>query len=149
MLDDLLLPAPSLGIEHADAHSLRGRILATAGSPDAASAYGESLQLFAQLDRDPAARRLPAFHQRFGDLLLNLAALSRESGADDRSHRLLAQAVTSYAAHAESSLGSGDRPEAQLAADNLTSLLPELGDPDRRALAGLIQRVQDRVSVRR
>jgi tetratricopeptide (TPR) repeat protein len=146
LLDELLLPAPSLGIEHADAHSLRGRILADAGSPDAAAAYAESLRLFDELDRDPAARRQPAFHQRYGDLLLNLAALSRDSGADGRSHRLLAQAVTRYAAHADASLAAGDRSDAQLVADNLSGLLPELGDADRRAVGPLIDRVRARLT---
>jgi hypothetical protein len=149
LLDELLLPAPSLGIEHADAHDLRGRILAAAGSPEAVNAYAESLRLFAELEHDAAARRLPAFHQRFGDLLLNLADLSRESGANDRSHRLLAEAVARYAAHAEASLAAGDRTDAQLDADNFAALLPELGAADRLAVGGTIERIQARLTPRR
>jgi hypothetical protein len=149
LLDELLLPAPSLGIEHADAHDLRGRILAAAGSPEAVNAYAESLRLFAELEHDAAARRLPAFHQRFGDLLLNLADLSRESGANDRSHRLLADAVARYAAHAEASLAAGDRADAQLDADNFAALLPELGAADRLAVGGTIERIQARLTPRR
>jgi tetratricopeptide (TPR) repeat protein len=146
LVDELLQPAPSLGIERADAFNLRGRILAAAGSREAADAYAESLRLFDELDGEPTARRLPAFHQRFADLLLNLAALSRESGADDKSHRLLAQAVSRYAAHADVSLAAGDRPDAKLVVDNLTDLLPELGEADRQALGGLIQRAQARLT---
>jgi hypothetical protein len=148
LLDELLLPAPSLGIEHADAHSLRGRILAAAGSPDAVGAYAESLRLFDELDRDPAARRLPSFHQRYDDLLLNLAALSRDA-RDDRARMLLAQAVSHYAAHADASLAAGDRGDAQMVGDNLAALLTELGDADRRAIEGIIQGVQQRLAPRR
>jgi tetratricopeptide (TPR) repeat protein len=145
LLDELLMPAPSLGIEHADAHDLRGRILAAAQSPDAADAYAESLALFDALERDPAARRLTAFHQRFGDLLLNLAILSRDGGSE-RSHRLLADAVGKYAAHAETSLAAGDRDDARVAAANLAALLPELGDADRRVLGARIEQLQQRVA---
>jgi tetratricopeptide (TPR) repeat protein len=136
VLDELLRPAPSLGIEHADAHSLRGRILADSGSRDALAAYEESLTMFDQLDHDGAARRLTDFHERFGDLLINLAALSREQDADQKTHQLLTQAVTHYIAHANASLAAGQRADAQLVADNLARLLPELGDSDRAAVSG-------------
>jgi len=148
MLDNLLRPAPSLGIEHADAHSLRGHILAAAGLRDALSAYDESLGLFDQLDRDPAARTLPDFHERFTDLLLNLAALSQESAADPRTHQLLAQAVTHYIAHANASLSAGQRADAQLVARNLERLLPELGAADRDLIRGPYQQLQARLNLR-
>jgi tetratricopeptide (TPR) repeat protein len=145
LLDDLLRPAPSLGIEHADAHSLRGMILTSARSPEAIAAYEQSLQLFDDLDRDPAARRLPSFHLRFGDLLLNLAALSREAPADERTRRVLAQAVTHYIAHAEASLAAGDRADAQLVLDNLRRLIPELDEASRRAIDGPYGQLQRRL----
>ena len=148
-LDELLRPAPSLGIEHADAHSLRGHILAETKSPDAVPAYEESLNLFDQLDHDPAARQLPEFHERFADLLLNLAALSRQSPADQRTHRLLAQAVTQYIAHADASLAAGQRADAQLVGDNLAHLMPELGDADRQAVGGPYQQLQGRLTARK
>src|SRR5262249_51272170 len=97
-LDDLLRPAPSLGIEHADAHSLRARILADSGSPTALAAYEEALALFNRLDHDAAARRLPDFHERYADLLVNLATLSRGQATDQTIHHLLWQAVTQYIA---------------------------------------------------
>ena len=146
LLDELLRPAPSLGVEHADAESLRGRILASSNSPEAVAAYAESLRLFDELDRDPAARLQPAFHQRFGDLLLNLATLSQEAGGDERPRRLLEQAVNHYLAHADASLASGQRADAELVAGNLARLLTEAGEADRRAIAGPIQTLQERLT---
>ena len=147
-LDDLLRPAPSLGIEHADAHSLRGHILSGTGSHDAIAAYQESLNLFDQLEHDPAARALPGFHQRFGDLLLNLAALAREPGSDPRTHQLLTQAVTHFIGHANASLAAGQRADAQLAADTLARLMPELGDADLKVVIGPFQQLQGRLNQR-
>jgi tetratricopeptide (TPR) repeat protein len=148
LLDDLLRPAPSLGIEHADAHSLRGRILASARSAEAESAYRESLKLFDELDHDPAARRLAAFHQRFVDLLLNLTALVRDGGSD-RARGLLTDAITHYIAHAEASLAAGARVDAQLVLDNLSRLLPELDDRDKRVIMDPYRRLERRLAERR
>jgi tetratricopeptide (TPR) repeat protein len=148
LLDDLLRPAPSLGIEHADAHSLRGRILASARSTEAEAAYQASLKLFDELDHDPAARRLAAFHQRFGDLLLNLAALAKDGGSD-RSRRLLADAVAHYVAHAEASLEAGARVDAQLVFDNLSRLLPELDERGKRTMIDPYNRLERRLAERR
>lgn len=148
LLDDLLRPAPSLGIEHADAHNLRGRILASARSAEAESAYQESLKLFDELDRDPAARRLATFHQRFGDLLLNLAALAKDGGSD-RSRGLLADAVTHYVAHAEASLEAGARVDAQLVFDNLSRLLPELDERGKRTVIDPYRRLERRLAERK
>lgn len=146
LLDDLLRPAPTLGIEHADAHSLRGRILASAGSAEAEAAYRQSLDLFDELDHDPAARRLAAFHLRFGDLLLNLAALVKEVGSE-RSRRLLTDAVTHYIAHADASLASGERAQAQLVFDNLSQLLPELAERDRQAIIDPYRTLEQRLGA--
>ena len=147
LLDDLLRPPPSLGIEHADAHNLRGRILASAGSPDAAGAYAEALDLFDEVDRDPASRGLAAFHLRFGDLLLNLATLVRQSGSA-RSRALLTEAVTHYIAHANRSLDAGAQPDARLVFDNLSQLLPELGDQERRAVIDSYRQLERRLAGR-
>ena len=149
LLDGLLRPAPSLGIEHADAQSLRGRILADSGSRDALAAYEESLHLFDELDQDAAARLLPDFHERYADLLVNLATLSRGQAADQKTHQLLIQAVTHYTAHANASLAAGDRPDAQAVADNLARLLPELGNADRAAVTRLLQPLQAQLASKR
>ncbi|MEO8521708.1 MAG: ATP-binding protein [Acidobacteriota bacterium] len=147
LLDDLLRPPPSLGIEHADALSLRGRILASAGSPGAAEAYRQSLDLFDDLERDPATRGLAAFHLRFGDLLLNLATLVKQTDSVG-SRRLLNEAVRHYVAYANQSLEADARPDAQLVLDNLSQLLPELGDDQRRAVMDSYRQLERRLAGR-
>jgi tetratricopeptide (TPR) repeat protein len=148
LLDDLLRPAPSLGIEHADAHNLRGRILASRRSPTAESAFKESLTLFDELDRDPAARTVTAFHDRYVDLLLNLAALVKESGSAP-TRRLLTDAVAQYISHANTSLAAGSRADAQLVLDNLSQLLPELPDREKRTVIEPYRQLERRLAERR
>jgi tetratricopeptide (TPR) repeat protein len=147
LLDDLLRPAPSLGIEHADAHSLRGHILSDAGAREAGAAFQQSLALFDELDRDPAARHLPSFHLRFDDLLLSLASLNRERPADGDTHRLLTNALGRYFDHADASLAQGARADAQLVLDNLTRLLPELSDAARHDITQRYQQLQQRLAA--
>lgn len=148
LLDDLLRPAPSLGIEHADAHNLRGRILASARSPKAESAFQESLSLFDELERDPAARTLTAFHERYLDLLLNLAALVKESGSAP-TRRLLTDAVAHYISHANASLAAGSRADAQLVLDNLSQLLTELPDSDKPTVVEPYRLLERRLAERK
>jgi tetratricopeptide (TPR) repeat protein len=148
LLDDLLRPAPSLGIEHADAHNLRGRILASRQSPAADAAFRESLRLFDELGRDPAARTLTAFHERYVDLLLNLAALVRESGSAP-TRQLFTDAVAHYISHANASLAAGSRADAQLVLDNLSRLLPELPDREKRTILEQQTQLERRVAERR
>jgi hypothetical protein len=126
---------------------VRGSILTEAGSRDAIGAYAQSLALFDELDDDPEARGLPAFHERFGDLLVNLATLARQPAADERAHRLLTNAVTHYIAHANTSLAEGARPDAQMVLDTLTRLLPELPDVDRRGIIERYQQLQQRLGA--
>jgi tetratricopeptide (TPR) repeat protein len=148
LLDDLLRPAPSLGIEHADAHNLRGRILASARSPKAESAYRESLGLFDELARDPAARTVTAFHERYLDLLLNLAALVKESGSAP-TRRLLTDAVAHYISHANASLAAGSRADAQLVLDNLSQLLTELPEREKQTVVEPYRLLERRLAERR
>jgi tetratricopeptide (TPR) repeat protein len=148
LLDDLLRPAPSLGIEHADAHNLRGRILLSARSATAESAFQESLTLFDELDRDPVARTLTAFHERYVDLLLNLAALVKESGSAP-TRKLLTDAVAHYISHANASLAAGSRADAQLVLDNLTQLLPELPDREKRTVLEPYRQLERRLAEQR
>src|SRR5216117_2794816 len=73
LMEGLARVAPSLAVARADAHSLRGMILASGDLTGAEREYAASLDLFEQLHNDQNLRRLPEFHQRFADLLLNLA----------------------------------------------------------------------------
>ena len=141
-------PAPSLGIEQADAHNLRGRILQSERSPDAPREYRLSLELFTDLAKTHDAGRRPEFHQRFGDLLMSLASYRRDRQNDDTARRLLYDGVTFYVdlgRRALESVGTAELPsdvtaEVKDVLDNLSRLTPELTERDR---AGATRPVQD------
>jgi tetratricopeptide (TPR) repeat protein len=136
LIDDLVRSLPSLAIEQADAHNLRGRILQSQGSRDAVNEYRESWRLFMDiapgLDRESAN----AFHQRFGDLLLNLASLCRERQTDREARRVLSDALGFYVAigRRAATSTSASRSDAQNVLDNLSRLMSALPDRDRRIL---------------
>jgi tetratricopeptide (TPR) repeat protein len=138
LLTELSRPAPSLAIERADAHSLRGMILEAEQAAAAARSYEEALELFTDMSAADTVLRLPAFHQRFGDLLINLAALSR-SGADGR--RLLGRALDQYAAVASRVADGGDGGRARAVIETLTRVGAELPPAERQRFAALQERL--------
>jgi tetratricopeptide (TPR) repeat protein len=133
LLDDLVRPAPSLGVEHADAHNLRAVILQSEGSADAVAEYQVALRMFEDLTGSYDIGRLEAFHLRFGDLLRNLASLVREpkGQAAHEGHRVMANAISFYIDLGRKSAASGSASALRQIVDNLTSLLPQLSDVDR------------------
>jgi tetratricopeptide (TPR) repeat protein len=131
LIDELSLPAPSLGIEQADAYNLRGYILQSRGSPEATTNYRRSLTLFETLARKSNVVQRPEFHRRFGDLLQNLAGL-RRSRHDAAAQGLLRDAVEFYAALGRNAAAAGSRSVVERVADNLSSLMPLLDGADRR-----------------
>jgi hypothetical protein len=137
LIEDLAKPAPSLGIEQADAVNLSARILESRGWREALPEYERSLTLFTRLERDREAHVQPAFHQRFGDLLVNLAELSRENQRVAEARQLLNRAVESYLATARRIVSSGGPDEAQSVLDTMARLEPELSDRDRSDVNGL------------
>ena len=138
LLDELTRPAPSLGIELADAHNLRGRILQSEGSPEAVKEYQDALKMFKDLEKTHDADRLEAFHFRFGELLQSLASLSREGKerrAGEAGRRVLSDALRYYVALGQKALASSTPMTAKHVLDNLTSLMPQLTDADRLTVA--------------
>jgi tetratricopeptide (TPR) repeat protein len=77
-IEALARPAPSVGIERADSYNLRGRIAQSRTIGDAVVHYRRAFDLFTALGRYDETRRFPEFHERFGDLLVNVAALAGE-----------------------------------------------------------------------
>lgn len=142
LIEALARVAPSLAIARADAHSLRGMILADLDSAGAEREYTAALDLFDQLHFDQNLRRLPDFHQRFGDLLLNLAQFPGGRADVARARRLLTRAVAAYADMAARIVSSGSRADAQIALDHLARVLPELPDPERASLTAAHQELQ-------
>jgi hypothetical protein len=140
LFESLARVPPSLGIHRADAHNLRATILQAQRAGDSEREYAEALALFEQLREDPAARRLSDFHERFGDLLLNLAAFPG-TGGPEADRRLLSRASAAYEQLVEEIATSGSRGDAQLALDTLARIISGLPEPDRGRLA----RARDRL----
>jgi tetratricopeptide (TPR) repeat protein/energy-coupling factor transporter ATP-binding protein EcfA2 len=134
LLTALARPAPSLGIERADAHNLRATILLEQDREAAMQAYAAALNQLSDLATAPAVTRIPMFHVRFGDLLVNLAGLARAPTAGERERRLLTRGLDQYIDVATSLADSGSAAEIQAAIDTLTLARRELGERDARRL---------------
>jgi tetratricopeptide (TPR) repeat protein len=145
LLDELARPAPSLGIEQADASNLRGRILESRSATAALAEYRTSLEAFENLAQNVDVAHLPAFHRRFGDLLYNVGSLSRDQPNLAAAGRLLADAVSAYVALGERALAAGLIVPAERIAQNLSDLSPEFGEHDRRTVAALSEDLQRRI----
>jgi tetratricopeptide (TPR) repeat protein len=144
LLGELVRPSPSLGIEQADAHNLRGRILQSEGSRgEAAGAYRQSLTTFVDVAKANDADRLSDFHLRFGDLLLNLASLRGEREGAEEAGRLLADSVRDYVAIGRRAIASGAMGAARDILDNLSRLMAALAERDRSMVAAPLRDLQN------
>lgn len=141
LITALSRPAPSLAIERADAHTLRGMILEARNAAESDAAYERALALFAEIQTAPAVLRMPLFHQRFGDLLLNLA-LRASAPSPGRSGRLLARAIDQYSAVAKQVLDSGASSEMRVVADTIEIVAPQLSDRDRPRLVAIQEQLR-------
>jgi hypothetical protein len=142
LLDELARPTALLGIERADAHNLRARIVQASQPAIATDDYREALDLYREVERALDSASLTEFHSRFDDFLVNLASLRQEHPADDTVRKLLADAMTFYAARGRTAVSAGSRSEAQTVIDNLSQLLPQLPENDRRNSEGVLKELQ-------
>jgi tetratricopeptide (TPR) repeat protein len=147
LIESLARVAPSLAILRADAHSLRGMILEGRDGPGARTEYEEALSLFEQMRTDQNVHRLPEFHLRFADLLLNLARFPGNPTEVVRARALLARAVGAYADMAARIAASGSRSDAETALDHLGRVMDGLPEAERSSLKNsyelLRRRLQD------
>jgi tetratricopeptide (TPR) repeat protein len=134
LLTALARPAPSLAIERADAHNLRGWILQQRSAEQAIQAYEEALNHFRELGTAQDLTRMPMFHVRFGDLLVNLAVLATGPAGTDRSRRVLSRGIDHYAEAARQVADSGSADEIRMALDTLALAMRQLGERDARPL---------------
>lgn len=141
LLDELARLAPSLAVERADAHSLRGMILEQTAPEAAASEYAEALGLFADLRHDRTVHALPDFHLRFGDLLLNLAAAAGRPGAG-RARADLARAVEIYTEVASTIIAVGSEAERQALDETLARVLAGVPRRERERLLPVAEQLQ-------
>ena len=148
LLDELALPAPSLSIEQADAHNVRGHVLQAKDPRAALAEYRQALAIYESRWRDQTAHNLTRAHERYPDLLLNLAHLSRDS-RDPAPNALLMRAITGYLDLAQASLASGSVAETRVILENVSNLLPELTDRDRAAITQPLRSLQERLAARK
>jgi tetratricopeptide (TPR) repeat protein len=148
LLAELALPAPSLGIEQADAHNVRGYLLERSDSREAFAEYREAVEIYENRWRDRTAHYLTPAHQRFNELLLNLARFGRDS-RNPEVHALLRRAITGYLGLAQASLESGSVADAQLVLSNVSNLLPELTERDRPPVMEALRAIEERLAARK
>ena len=146
LLDALALPAPSLAIEQADAHNLRGKLLQPRDPRTALAEYRQAFDLFQKVWRDRTTRYSAPAHQRYQDFLLNLARFTGDSPNSD-AHTLLIGSVTTYLDFANASLTSGGVAEARLAADTVSNVLPQLPARDQAEVVKSHRALQARLAA--
>jgi hypothetical protein len=134
-----------LSVQQADAHSLRGLILVPRAPGEAVREYQKSFEIFAMLARDAKLRRVSEFHLRLGDLLVNLAALSKGTSDAEGARRLLTEAAGLYADLANRILTSGSPADAQNVLDNVSRLLRELPAGDQSGLAASYRELEQKL----
>jgi tetratricopeptide (TPR) repeat protein len=125
-IESLSRPAPSVGIERADNLNLRGRIAQGRSIREALALYRQSFEMYQRVEGDGQARQFPEFHQRMGDLLVNVAAVAMENRAEGG--RLLSQLLEFYLGLVKHAATSGTAAEARGVLDNIARVLPELSD---------------------
>ncbi len=140
LLTQLSRPAPSLEIEHADAQNLRGMILQAQSRQAATRAYEEALDQFAAMSAAPTVLRMPALHQRFGDLLINLAQFA-QGGSAEAGTRLLTRAIDLYAAVAARTADGGDQAQARAVLETINRVMPELAPRERQRFVAVHERL--------
>jgi tetratricopeptide (TPR) repeat protein len=134
-IEELVRAAPSLAIEQADAHTVRGSILQETRTADAVHEYEHSLELFRKFDGAyQEVSRRSEFLRRVTDLLERLVSVSRRAPNDPSVRRVVADGVAFYAGLWQHADSSGRTGEAQGLLDDLRDVLGPLSDGDRQRL---------------
>jgi tetratricopeptide (TPR) repeat protein len=147
-------PVPSLGIMEADNMTMRGRILQARGLAESArQQYQRSLEMFKTLEQQQEARRVPEFHLRFGDLLINSAALCDQRQDVTDTCRPLSQAFDFYVTVGRKAVAAGSLAEAQQVVESLSRVIAPLPPGDRiratSAYQDLQQTLREKVAARK
>jgi tetratricopeptide (TPR) repeat protein len=147
-IEALARPAPSVGIERADSYNLRGRIAHSRTGSDALAQYRRAFDLYTALGRDDDTRRFPEFHERFGDLLTNVAQLAGEPSAPTGARPLLDEALAFYLDVVGQAAESGTPSEARSALDTVARVGPVLGSAPEARLDEAMARLRPRLEAR-
>jgi len=124
-IERLARPAPSVAIERADTYTLLGTITQGRSAAAAVAPYRRAVDLFVALARDEETQRFPEFHERFGDLIVNVADAA--SGRVPGLTAVLNDAVQSYVQVAERAAASGSPVEARSVLDTADRVGTVLG----------------------
>ena len=111
--------------------------------------YAEAFALFDEMLGDSRLGRMPEFHQRFGDLLLHLAAFPPAGSGAAEARRLLERAANRYAEVARSIASGGSPDDVRIAFDSLAALLPGLPTPVRGRLETSREELRRRLATGR
>lgn len=149
LLDELVRPSPSLGIEQADALNLRGKILQSQRSGEAIGEYRRSLAMFKNIEKTNGARERADFRRRFEDLLVNLASLRNEQPNAADARTLLFDALRSYVDQGLRAADAGSAAEARSVLESLSRVVDELSAVDRASIAGPYQALQRKLGTGR
>jgi tetratricopeptide (TPR) repeat protein len=103
LLDDLNRPTATVGIEHADAYTLKGLIQARRRPADALGPFREALEGYKGLGKTYDLSGNVDFHRRFAELVSYMAQLTPASAMANA----IADAATFYAPIADKALEAG------------------------------------------
>jgi tetratricopeptide (TPR) repeat protein len=145
LVEELSRPAPSLSIERADSHNLRGRILQTSDPGEALAEYRRAFEIYQVISAGEQTTRLPEFHLRMGDLMVNLALWVGERPGSSVWQALLSDVMTFYLTVAQRSASSGTPGEASSVLDTLATVLPLLPDATRRSVDAVVREIEPRL----
>jgi hypothetical protein len=148
LFNGLVRPAPSLGIDLADAHNVRAQIFEPAQPARSEVESRRAFEILDQLAGDPNAVHLAQFHTRFGELLLNLAALSSAHPDLAAVRELVDRAMGRYLDVANQSVAAGAAADARSADDNLAQVLSRMSPQDQSRFRKSIQALHDSISRR-
>ena len=148
LLDDLVRPAPGLGIEHADALTIAGFIFERDRPQDAIKAYGEALAYMEEVARSADLSRNADFHSRFSDLVGGIAGLGQSRPRLKGVSELLASAVTFYVPIATRAIAAGSADGVARVVESFEPVRARLSAKDRAAIEGLTGALQRNVPLK-
>jgi tetratricopeptide (TPR) repeat protein len=124
LIEELVSPSPSLGMERAKAHMIRGRILESQGSREAQTETQQSFELLENMKKSPESQG----HSEFHVMYMNLAE--------------------NYLDLAEDGLKSGAVTDAREALESFARVIPEVPEPDRSGLEKRYRALQNELHER-
>jgi tetratricopeptide (TPR) repeat protein len=131
LLDDLSRPAPSVSIQRADNHIIRGRIAQATNAAASVAAYRQALITFEGIQPRERTAHLPDFPERLGELLENVVFLVGDRPETASAPELLGDVLDLYLAMSRQAAEGAAPAAARSVLTVLPRVLPQLPDPMR------------------